>query len=352
MSTWQEVITNAITCALPLVLPPHLSSLLSAQTPTYSRNLDPVAPRCLSVGCKRILSSLCTWTQGGLTCADSLRFQSLVRTVPEESECTRWPGCGSWTGCRDTCVSTFKDATSGPSQKTPWKGIEFLHLVAGLSGIQPLASGQAATPAPVGGVPSPPKVGGPGVGSPRAQSQSAAGACQAPEGIRAQQGSPVPTNHAAAPELAVRLAPLFAKMSRGAGPRSPVIGGERNSRPAHFGHVVRPAQLDNAAPSPSAPLPPRPAAAAAPSPFVQDGGAGGAASWAAAAAALRDPRAARPPSRRNEAAERARLQPERAWLVIVRQAAAGARTGGRGGRAASSAQGLRRHQAPGSSAGS
>lgn len=49
MSTWQEVITNAITCALPLVLPPHLSSLLSAQTPTYSRNLDPVAPRCLSV---------------------------------------------------------------------------------------------------------------------------------------------------------------------------------------------------------------------------------------------------------------------------------------------------------------
>lgn len=120
----------------------------------------------------------------------------------------KMPGCGSWTGCRDPCVSTFKDATSDPSQKTPWKGIEFLHLVAGLSGIQLLASGQAATPAPEGGVPSPPEVGGPGVGSPRAQSQSAAGACQVPEGIRAQHGSPVPTSHAAAPELAVRPAPL------------------------------------------------------------------------------------------------------------------------------------------------
>lgn len=63
-------------------------------------------------------------------------------------------------------------------------------------------------------------------------------------------------------------------------------------------HVVRAAQPDNATPGPWAPLPPRPAATAAPSPFVQDGGAGGAASSAAAAAAaaVRGPRAARPPA--------------------------------------------------------
>lgn len=73
------------------------------------------------------------------------------------------------------------------------------------------------------------------------------------------------------------------------------------------GHVARPAQLDNAMPGPSAPLPPRPAATAVPSPFVQDGGAGGAASSAAAAAAVRNLRAARPPRQRHEAAERARL---------------------------------------------
>lgn len=171
--------------------------------------------------------------------------------------------------------------------------------MAGLSGILLSTASHAATPAPVGGAPSPPKVGGPGVRSPRAQSESAAAACGAPEGSRdnAAAGCPGSTSHAAAPELAVPPAALFAKMSRGAGPRSSLIGGERNSGPAHLSHVVRPAQLDNAAPGPSAPLPPRPAAAAAPSPFVQDGGAGGAASWAAAAAALRDPRAGRPPAR-------------------------------------------------------
>lgn len=219
-----------------------------------------------------------------------------------------------------------------------------------------MASGQAATPVPGGGAPSPQKGRRARTSKPentKRKVQLWPARLQRESAHNLVAGCLGSTSHAAAPELAVRPAPLGAKMSRGTRPRSPRIGGERNSRPAHLGHVVRPAQLDNAAPSPSAPLPPRPAAAAAPSPFVQDGGAGGAASWAAAAAAaLRDLRAARPPSRRNEAAERARLQPERAWLVIVRQAAAGARSGSRGGRAASSAQGLRRHQAPGSSAGS
>lgn len=85
-----------------------------------------MTPRYLSVGCKCIPSSFCTWTQGDLTCVCSLRFQSLVRTVPEESECIRFLDVGPGQGFRHPCVSTFKDATSGPSQKTPRKGIEFL----------------------------------------------------------------------------------------------------------------------------------------------------------------------------------------------------------------------------------
>lgn len=68
--------------------------------------------------------------------------------------------------------------------------------------------------------------------------------------------------------------------------------------PPAAGSRDSPAQPDNATPGPWALLPPRPAATAAPSPFVQDGGAGGAASSAAAAAAaaVRGLRAARPPA--------------------------------------------------------
>lgn len=206
-------------------------------------------------------------------------------------------------GCRHPCVFIFKGATSGPSQKPPWKGIEFLQPSDRLQwDTGHLASGQAATPAPVGGAPRPQKVGGPGVASkPWSTKQKAQ---PRPVGLRRESardpgaGCLGSGSHAAAPELTGKPLPLVAKMSRGSRLRSSVIGGERNSRPAHCGHVARPAQLDNAAPGPSAPLPPRPAAAAAaPSPFVQDGGAGGAASWAAAAAALRDPRAARPPAK-------------------------------------------------------
>lgn len=198
-------------------------------------------------------------------------------------------------------MSIFKGANSGPNQKTPWKEIEFLQSSGRLEwDAQHLASGQAATPAPVGVAPRPKKIGGPGVASKpwSTKRKRSRGLPSSRGNLRATQepGAWAPAATRRRQSSQDRPLPLVAKMSRGAGPRSSVIGGERNSRPAHRGHVSRPAQLDNAAPGPSAPLPPRPAAAAAPSPFVQDGGAGGAASWAAAAAALRDPRAARPPA--------------------------------------------------------
>ena len=58
------------------------------------------------------------WTQGGLTSICSLCFQGLARTVPEESECRR-----SWDVGPGQGVGSFEEITSGPSQKTPRRGM-------------------------------------------------------------------------------------------------------------------------------------------------------------------------------------------------------------------------------------
>lgn len=90
MSAWREILTSGITCSTDLPSQPPVCP------ETYSRKLDPGAPRFLSIGCK------CSTGPREVSPASVICFQGLARTVPEESECRRYLGCESWTGCRDS----------------------------------------------------------------------------------------------------------------------------------------------------------------------------------------------------------------------------------------------------------